>query len=85
MSFRVETWRERALSILRVAVLATRPGAWPKKTVHELGKDPVLGPLAADVENAYYGPREPNAEDVSALESMSTRAAPPHDSRGRAS
>lgn len=85
VDFRVERWRDRALSILRDAVLATRPGWWPEKTVHELGRDPVLGRLASDVESAYYGPREPDADEVSALEALAPPASPPRDARGHRS
>ena len=85
VTFRVVTWRDRSLSVLRDAVQATRPGAWAKKTVHELGHDPILGRLAADVENAYYGPRDPDAADVSALEAMSAQTAPARDFSRRSS
>lgn len=65
---RLESWRARALAVLRDRFTARGPAErWPKTTVHSLTDDGELGPIAAEVEVSYYGPIEPDGRRVEEL------------------
>lgn len=65
---RLESWRARALAVLRDRFSA-RGGRerWTRTTVHSLTDDGELGPIAAEVEVSYYGPLEPDGRRVEEL------------------
>ena len=69
LTVRLESWRARALSILRDRF--TKRGEsldrWRKTTVHSLRDDPALGPTASAVEVSYYGPLEPDGARIDEL------------------
>ncbi len=65
---RLETWRARALAVLRDRFTARGSAdRWAKTTVHSLTDDGELGPIAAEVEVSYYGPVEPDGRRVDEL------------------
>ena len=66
---RLETWRARALGILRDAFVRAggSPTRWRRTTVHRLTSDPELGATASAVERSYYGPEAPDSAQVEAL------------------
>ena len=66
---RLETWRARALAVLRGRFTAKGRSLdrWAKTTVHSLRDDAELADTAAEVEVSYYGPIEPDARRIAKL------------------
>ncbi len=66
---RLETWRARALAVLRGRFTAKGRSLdrWAKTTVHSLRADEELAETAAEVEVSYYGPIEPDAGRIAKL------------------
>lgn len=69
LKVRLETWRARALAVLRERFTARGRGLdrWAKTTVHSLRDDEELADTAAEVEVSYYGPREPDGGRIEKL------------------